>query len=95
MSRKTSSGKFSLPTFSSGKRDRSRLQEGGSTPTGSPLMDDEDVLGSSWGSIKGKGEGRSWSNVLKLGGGKREREREKGGGSGLGSAASVTSGDEE
>jgi len=87
MTRKSSSGKFSLPTFS--KREKSRLQResmdgtGMSTPTtGSPQLgagtDEEDFFARGGdGGKKESGVGRSWSNVLKLSGSSSSR-REKG-----------------
>lgn len=103
MTRKSSSGKFSLPTFS--KREKSRLQResmdstGMSTPTtGSPQLgagtDDEDFFGSK----KESSMARSWSNVLKISSSSK-REKNKGGEtpsvSGLSSAASVSEAEEE
>lgn len=75
LSRKSSSGKFSLPTF---KRDKSRMGDGLSTPMQEDYPED-DPLSASASSFEGKresrevqrGSGRSWSSVLKLGKGRK------------------------
>lgn len=76
LTRKSSSGKFSLPTF---KREKSKLEV--QSPALPPFEDDEDAMSASVGSLrepresseKGRGSSRNWSNVLKIG-------KKKGGG---------------
>lgn len=100
ITRKSSTGMFSLPTF---KREKSRLDRDismGSPTPAPPVEDEEDSLSASVGSLKEqressekvRGSGRSWSSVLKLG-------KKKGGGetpsvSGL-SMASDANGEED
>ncbi|WPH05032.1 Hypothetical protein R9X50_00793000 [Acrodontium crateriforme] len=81
LTRKSSSGKFSLPTF---KREKSRLDPSSASITSTsiasasaspslssaPAEDDEDNLSASAGSVQEskdgmRGSGRSWGNVLK------------------------------
>lgn len=85
ISRKSSSGKFSLPTF---KREKSRLEPGNATTPTAEDVDEETAMGSSTGSLKG----RTWSTVLKLGKGK---ERKAGGDAPSVSGLSVASGADE
>lgn len=75
ITRKSSSSKFTLPTF---KREKSRLDRDSSvtaSPNVPPAEDDEDDMSTSVSSLrepressdKVRGTARSWSNVLKLG----------------------------
>ena len=100
LTRKSSSSKFSLPTF---KREKSRLDPS-ATPTSvtsAPAEDDEDSMSASAGSLRERepreskegtrGSGRNWSNVLKIG---KKKGTETPSLSGL-SVASGTEDDEE
>lgn len=91
ISRKSSSGKFSLPTF---KREKSKLPEP-ATPTAEDVGEDEEtaIMGGSTSSLKEKG-GRTWSTVLKLGKGRERKVGDAPSVSGA-SAADEEEGDEE
>jgi len=69
ISRKSSSGKFSLPTF---KREKSRLEPPGTPTATTPTVEDvdEEHMAGSTGSLRGS---RTWSTVLKLGKGKEKK----------------------
>ncbi|QIW97092.1 hypothetical protein AMS68_002610 [Peltaster fructicola] len=73
ITRKSSSSKFSLPTF---KREKSRFDRDASvgSPSAPPVEDEEDAMSASVGSLKeressekSRANARSWSNVLKIG----------------------------
>ncbi|KAI5359277.1 Putative fibronectin type III, immunoglobulin-like, fibronectin type III superfamily [Septoria linicola] len=86
ISRKSSSGGFGIAKF---QRNKSKLDT--TTPTSVPAEDEEDGAGSLSASIssakegketsgreskeQGRGSGRNWSNVLKLGSGKDRKEK--------------------
>ncbi|KAF2163773.1 hypothetical protein M409DRAFT_68341 [Zasmidium cellare ATCC 36951] len=81
LSRKSSSGKFALPTF---KREKSKLDSPSSIPTSAPptTEEEDDQLSASVSSLPReskevqRGSGRNWSNVLKLGGGSKKKGNE-------------------
>lgn len=77
LSRKSSSGKFALPTF---KREKSKLDSPATAPTSVPPTEEEDdSMSASISSLPPReskevqrGSGRNWGNVLKLGSSKKK-----------------------
>lgn len=77
LSRKSSSSKFTLPTF---KREKSKLDTGLGTPTSAPTEEEDADLSASVSSLQqpreskegNRGSGRNWGNVLKRGSTKKK-----------------------